>query len=56
MLLLAYTDAITGKTVISYVKAFYKDNKFIGVIGIDVLVHSLQKDFKSQPGNAFLFV
>ncbi|MPB19399.1 methyl-accepting chemotaxis protein, partial [Campylobacter jejuni] len=51
----SYTDAITGKTVISYVKALYKDNKFIGVIGTDVLVHSLQKDFESQPGNAFLF-
>lgn len=37
----AYTDKITGKTVITVSKALYKDGKLIGVLGIDFAIDSL---------------
>ncbi|MBK1813858.1 EAL domain-containing protein [Clostridium sp. YIM B02505] len=37
----AYTDKITGKTVITVSKALYKDGKLIGVLGIDFTMDSL---------------
>ncbi|MCH3688836.1 cache domain-containing protein [Campylobacter lari] len=50
-----YIDKATNQYVITYTKAIYKDNRFIGVIGIDIPIKDLQKDFESMPGNSFLF-
>ncbi|MBM0637410.1 methyl-accepting chemotaxis protein, partial [Campylobacter sp. VicNov18] len=51
----AYMDTITKKYIVTYSKAIYKDNKFIGVIGIDVSLEDLQDLIAKTPGNTFLF-
>ncbi|WP_144653562.1 methyl-accepting chemotaxis protein, partial [Campylobacter coli] len=50
-----YIDAVTKEFVITYSKALYKDGKFIGVLGIDVLLTSFQNQIAKTPGNAFVF-
>ncbi|ECK8396557.1 methyl-accepting chemotaxis protein, partial [Campylobacter jejuni] len=51
----AYIDAISNEYCITYSKALYKDGKFIGVLGIDILLTSLQDQIARTPGNTFLF-
>ncbi|EKS3204718.1 methyl-accepting chemotaxis protein [Campylobacter coli] len=51
----AYIDAISNEYTITYSKALYKDGKFIGVLGIDVLLTGLQDAIAKTPGNAFVF-
>ncbi|HEG8452027.1 TPA: methyl-accepting chemotaxis protein [Campylobacter coli] len=51
----AYIDAISNEYCITYSKALYKDGKFIGVLGIDVLLTSLQDRIARTPGNTFVF-
>ncbi|ELE0263283.1 methyl-accepting chemotaxis protein [Campylobacter coli] len=51
----AYIDAFTNEYRITYSKALYKDGKFIGVLGIDVLLTSLQDQIARTPGNTFAF-
>ncbi|HEB9313840.1 TPA: PDC sensor domain-containing protein, partial [Campylobacter coli] len=50
-----YIDAVTKEFVITYSKALYKDGKFIGVLGIDVLLTSFQNQIAKTPGNVFVF-
>ncbi|EKO0381496.1 methyl-accepting chemotaxis protein [Campylobacter coli] len=51
----AYIDAFTNEYCITYSKALYKDGKFIGVLGIDVLLIDLQDQIARTPGNTFVF-
>ncbi|RQD83517.1 methyl-accepting chemotaxis protein, partial [Campylobacter hepaticus] len=51
----AYIDSITKKYIVTYSKAIYKDNKFIGVIGIDISLTDLQDLIAKTPGNTFVF-
>ncbi|EIK8359544.1 methyl-accepting chemotaxis protein [Campylobacter jejuni] len=51
----AYIDAISNEYCITYSKALYKDDKFIGVLGIDILLTSLQDQIARTPGNTFVF-
>ncbi|ECL2115406.1 methyl-accepting chemotaxis protein [Campylobacter jejuni] len=51
----AYIDAVSNEYCITYSKALYKDGKFIGVLGIDVLLTSLQDEIARTPGNTFVF-
>ncbi|EPB9184562.1 methyl-accepting chemotaxis protein, partial [Campylobacter jejuni] len=51
----AYIDVVSNEYVITYSKALYKDGKFIGVLGIDVLLTSLQDQIARTPGNTFAF-
>ncbi|BEJ56545.1 methyl-accepting chemotaxis protein [Campylobacter jejuni] len=51
----AYIDAISNEYCITYSKALYKDGKFIGVLGIDILLTSLQDQIARAPGNTFVF-
>ncbi|EAH4518860.1 methyl-accepting chemotaxis protein, partial [Campylobacter jejuni] len=51
----AYIDAFTNEYCITYSKALYKDGKFIGVLGIDILLTSLQDQIARTPGNTFVF-
>ncbi|EAW7406585.1 methyl-accepting chemotaxis protein, partial [Campylobacter jejuni] len=51
----AYLDTILKQYVITYSKALYKDGKFIGVLGIDILLTSLQDQIARTPGNTFVF-
>ncbi|HEF9164516.1 TPA: methyl-accepting chemotaxis protein [Campylobacter coli] len=51
----AYIDAVSNEYTITYSKALYKDGKFIGVLGIDVLLTSLQDQIARTPGNTFVF-
>ncbi|HGG0777950.1 TPA: methyl-accepting chemotaxis protein [Campylobacter coli] len=51
----AYIDAVSNEYCITYSKALYKDGKFIGVLGIDVLLTSLQDQIARTPGNIFVF-
>ncbi|EGO9808253.1 methyl-accepting chemotaxis protein [Campylobacter coli] len=51
----AYIDAISNEYAITYSKALYKDGKFIGVLGIDILLTSLQDEIARTPGNTFVF-
>ncbi|WP_435520532.1 methyl-accepting chemotaxis protein [Campylobacter jejuni] len=51
----AYIDAISNEYCITYSKALYKDGKFIGVLGIDILLTSLQDQIARNPGNTFVF-
>ncbi|EJM1213844.1 methyl-accepting chemotaxis protein, partial [Campylobacter jejuni] len=51
----AYIDAVSNEYCITYSKALYKDGKFIGVLGIDVLLTSLQDKIARTPGNTFVF-
>ncbi|WP_079754698.1 cache domain-containing protein, partial [Campylobacter coli] len=51
----AYIDAVSNEYATTYSKALYKDGKFIGVLGIDVLLTSLQDRITRTPGNTFVF-
>ncbi|ELE6016486.1 methyl-accepting chemotaxis protein [Campylobacter coli] len=51
----AYIDVVSNEYAITYSKALYKDGKFIGVLGIDVLLTSLQDRIARTPGNTFIF-
>ncbi|EEA8534182.1 methyl-accepting chemotaxis protein, partial [Campylobacter jejuni] len=51
----AYIDVVSNEYAITYSKALYKDGKFIGVLGFDVLLASLQDRIARTPGNSFVF-
>ncbi|ELY5619791.1 methyl-accepting chemotaxis protein [Campylobacter coli] len=51
----AYIDVVNNEYAITYSKALYKDGKFIGVLGFDVLLISLQDEIARTPGNTFVF-
>ncbi|EHT4550996.1 methyl-accepting chemotaxis protein [Campylobacter coli] len=51
----AYIDVVSNEYAITYSKALYKDGKFIGVLGFDVLLTSLQDRIARTPGNSFFF-
>ncbi|HHE9918614.1 TPA: cache domain-containing protein, partial [Campylobacter coli] len=51
----AYIDTVSNEYCITYSKALYKDGKFIGVLGIDILLTSLQDQIARTPGNTFVF-
>ncbi|EPW5163639.1 methyl-accepting chemotaxis protein [Campylobacter coli] len=51
----AYIDVVSNEYAITYSKALYKDGKFIGVLGIDVLLINLQDEIAKTPGNTFVF-
>ncbi|EIE9045197.1 methyl-accepting chemotaxis protein [Campylobacter coli] len=51
----AYIDVVSNEYAITYSKALYKDGKFIGVLGFDVLLISLQDRIARTPGNSFVF-
>ncbi|EDG1861344.1 methyl-accepting chemotaxis protein [Campylobacter jejuni] len=51
----AYIDVVSNEYCITYSKALYKDGKFIGVLGIDILLTSLQDQIARTPGNTFVF-
>ncbi|EJE1633830.1 methyl-accepting chemotaxis protein [Campylobacter coli] len=51
----AYIDVVSNEYAITYSKALYKDGKFIGVLGFDVLLISLQDVIARTPGNTFVF-
>ncbi|ECR1599597.1 methyl-accepting chemotaxis protein, partial [Campylobacter coli] len=51
----AYIDVVSNEYAITYSKALYKDGKFIGVLGLDVLLISLQDEIARTPGNTFVF-
>ncbi|EPB4993242.1 methyl-accepting chemotaxis protein [Campylobacter coli] len=51
----AYIDVVSNEYTITYSKALYKDGKFIGVLGFDILLTSLQDQIARTPGNTFVF-
>ncbi|EOG1366112.1 methyl-accepting chemotaxis protein [Campylobacter coli] len=51
----AYIDVVSNEYAITYSKALYKDGKFIGVLGFDILLTSLQDEIARTPGNTFVF-
>ncbi|EAH9071683.1 methyl-accepting chemotaxis protein, partial [Campylobacter coli] len=51
----AYIDVVSNEYAITYSKALYKDGKFIGVLGFDVLLISFQDEIARTPGNTFVF-
>ncbi|EGR6939227.1 methyl-accepting chemotaxis protein, partial [Campylobacter coli] len=51
----AYIDVVSNEYAITYSKALYKDGKFIGVLGFDILLISLQDQIARTPGNTFVF-
>ncbi|XHA74753.1 methyl-accepting chemotaxis protein [Campylobacter coli] len=51
----AYIDVVSNEYAITYSKALYKDGKFIGVLGFDALLISLQDEIARTPGNTFVF-
>ncbi|EDJ9563273.1 methyl-accepting chemotaxis protein, partial [Campylobacter coli] len=51
----AYIDVVSNEYAITYSKALYKDGKFIGVLGFDVLLTNLQDEIARTPGNTFVF-
>ncbi|EAJ1930900.1 methyl-accepting chemotaxis protein, partial [Campylobacter jejuni] len=51
----AYIDVVSNEYAITYSKALYKDGKFIGVLGFDILLISLQDQIARTPGNSFIF-
>ncbi|ENI2107069.1 methyl-accepting chemotaxis protein [Campylobacter coli] len=51
----AYIDVVSNEYAITYSKALYKDGKFIGVLGFDILLASLQDQIAKTPGNIFVF-
>ncbi|WP_079755156.1 methyl-accepting chemotaxis protein [Campylobacter coli] len=51
----AYIDVVSNEYAITYSKALYKDGKFIGVLGFDILLTSLQDQIARTPGNSFVF-
>ncbi|EAK6927445.1 methyl-accepting chemotaxis protein [Campylobacter coli] len=50
-----YIDVVSNEYAITYSKALYKDGKFIGVLGFDVLLINLQDEIARTPGNTFVF-
>ncbi|EAK2629558.1 methyl-accepting chemotaxis protein, partial [Campylobacter coli] len=50
-----YIDAVSKEFVITYSKALYKDGKFIGVVGLDMILTTLQHQIARTPGNTFVF-
>ncbi|EAJ5199392.1 methyl-accepting chemotaxis protein [Campylobacter coli] len=51
----AYIDVVSNEYAITYSKALYKDGKFIGVLGFDILLTSLQDQIAKTPSNTFVF-
>ncbi|EGO3165474.1 methyl-accepting chemotaxis protein [Campylobacter coli] len=51
----AYIDVVSNEYAITYSKALYKDGKFIGVLGFDVLLIDLQDKIARTLGNTFVF-
>ncbi|EAI6331612.1 methyl-accepting chemotaxis protein, partial [Campylobacter coli] len=51
----AYIDVVSNEYAITYSKALYKDGKFIGVLGFDILLIRLQDQIARTPGNSFVF-
>ncbi|MEQ4448792.1 methyl-accepting chemotaxis protein [Campylobacter coli] len=51
----AYIDVVSNEYAITYSKALYKDGKFIGVLGFDILLINLQDQIARTPGNGFVF-
>ncbi|HEB7696195.1 TPA: methyl-accepting chemotaxis protein, partial [Campylobacter coli] len=51
----AYINVVSNEYAITYSKALYKDGKFIGVLGFDVLLIDLQDKIARTPGNTFVF-
>ncbi|HED9794472.1 TPA: methyl-accepting chemotaxis protein [Campylobacter jejuni] len=51
----AYIDVVSNEYAITYSKALYKDGKFIGVLGFDILLINLQDQIARTPGNSFVF-
>ncbi|ENH5882573.1 methyl-accepting chemotaxis protein [Campylobacter coli] len=51
----AYIDVVSNEYAITYSKALYKDGKFIGVLGFDILLIDLQDKIARTPGNSFVF-
>ncbi|EAK8792087.1 methyl-accepting chemotaxis protein [Campylobacter coli] len=51
----AYIDVVSNEYAITYSKALYKDGKFIGVLGFDILLIDLQDQIARTPGNSFVF-
>ncbi|HDZ5089320.1 TPA: cache domain-containing protein, partial [Campylobacter jejuni] len=51
----SYVDAVSKQYVRTYSKALYKDGKFIGVLGVDVLLSAFQGQIERIPGNILLF-
>ncbi|EJU5187599.1 methyl-accepting chemotaxis protein [Campylobacter coli] len=51
----AYIDVVSNEYAITYSKALFKDGKFIGVLGFDILLISLQDEIARTPGNTFVF-
>ncbi|EPN7702820.1 methyl-accepting chemotaxis protein [Campylobacter coli] len=51
----AYIDVVSNEYAITYSKALYKDGKFIGVLGFNVLLITLQDEIARTPGNTFVF-
>ncbi|EBF5432397.1 methyl-accepting chemotaxis protein, partial [Campylobacter coli] len=51
----AYIDVVSNEYAITYSKALYKDGKFIGVLGFNVLLINLQDEIARTPGNTFVF-
>ncbi|ELX4737647.1 methyl-accepting chemotaxis protein [Campylobacter coli] len=51
----AYIDVVSNEYAITYSKALYKDGKFIGVLGFDVSLITLQDEIARTPGNTFVF-
>ncbi|WP_217362211.1 PDC sensor domain-containing protein, partial [Campylobacter lari] len=49
-----YIDNATNLPCFTYSKSLYKDGKFIGVVGIDILVDDLQKKMERIPGDVFV--
>ncbi|EAH4920436.1 methyl-accepting chemotaxis protein [Campylobacter coli] len=51
----AYINVVSNEYAITYSKALYKDGKFIGVLGFDILLINLQDEIARTPGNTFVF-
>ncbi|PZT48558.1 hypothetical protein B6S12_03570, partial [Helicobacter valdiviensis] len=51
----SYIDAASGEHVFTYAMPIYKENKLVGILGIDVLSSTLQEQIKTTPGRVFAF-
>ncbi|WP_415578411.1 cache domain-containing protein, partial [Helicobacter burdigaliensis] len=51
----SYVDVASGEHVFTYAMPIYKENKLVGVLGIDVLASTLQEQIQSTPGRVFAF-
>ncbi|MCV3462568.1 cache domain-containing protein, partial [Campylobacter sp. FU_497] len=50
-----YEDSVTKLPSFTYSTPIKKNGKLIGVLGVDLLLTSLQKTFEKLPGNVFVF-